>query len=602
MRIALKCILIFLVNVDILAQDAFIADSLTSILSSMPSRDSIAFEIHHQLGFYHPDAKKALYHSLEALKIADGLGSPVLQARSHASIGLGHRLLGNKVRGFESSFVALQLFDSLNLSKQQAALLLQIGTNYTADHYYDKAIQYFKQSQQLFIQLNDKYRLALVNINMGEAFRSSNILDSAEVSFSRALKLNEVENRPVIEAYSLGNLGMTHHAQGKLDEAMTELVRSIEILNELGDPASVVIYEAEIGQILIKQGQQKEGFQKIEDAFELAKSENLKEQIRDISKILVGLYSENKLYSQAFFYQQQFQVYQDSLVNAENIRSIEQTKARYDLDKQASESTAILKQKEMEVLYTTAAAVLLLLVVGLVYYAYRGKKKANLELNRKNEIIHRQVEEKELLHKEIHHRVKNNLQLIGSIMGLQSQTAEDQQVSDAMSTGKSRVEAMTIIHQNLYAQKHVTHINIREYLEKLVDNLESTYEDHIQSVTLEALDVNITADDSIPIGLIVNEAVCNAVKYKGQQELVLQIIFSLTDKGHVLSISDNGPGFVNGESKGTGFGTKLINTLARQLRADLNIESTASGTSVTLILKDLLIIMEGPHLEEKELA
>lgn len=562
------------------------ADSLLQLLRDPALNDILAFEIHRKLGFNHPNPSSALTHSLEALRIANKTKDKLNKLRALEVLGLGHRLLGNKSESYLISFQALSLADSLKLPKKQAALHSQIASNFVNDEIYQEAILSFKRSLDLFTDLDDQMRSATVWVNMGEAYRLANILDSAALAFEEALEINQMLNSPVIEAYSLGNLGMTHHAQGKLDEALPELAKAVEMLNELGDPASVVIYEAEIGQVLIKQGQEEEGVNKIVSSFELAKSENLKEQIKELSGMLTKLYSERSAFDQAYFYQQQYQIYQDSLVNPASIREIEQAKSDYEMNKQQQEADVILAATQKKIAYVFFVVVLLALLVGTTYYAYIGKKKANYHLSLKNKVIGAQILEKELLHKEMHHRVKNNLQLISSIMGLHADEVQDKKVSNAIAEGKSRMEAMTLIHQKLYGKEEASFIEIGSYLDNLIDNLKSTYSGQIADIKLDALALNVEADDSIPIGLIVNEAVCNAAKYGKDGSVLVEVSLKNTGASYELKISDNGPGFPEKEMK-PGFGTMLISTLAKQLRAKLEVINLSPGTAIVLNFENL---------------
>lgn len=580
------CLLLCFFSYTAYCQNQSIADSLERVLSQNLLHDSIRFQVHRDLGHYHPIPTKAVEHSERALEIALKMKDLKKQAVAFELIGLGERLVGNKVRSYEAIFKALEIADSLDLKRNQGSLMLSIAANMVLDNRVNESYRYFRESQRLFNELGDDYRLATVLVNLGEAFRLNSELDSSNKYFSMALRVNENLGNEVIQAYSLGNLGMTHHAQGKLEEALPELEQAVEMLNELGDPASVVIYDAEIGQILIKQGQEEEGIKKIVTSFELAKSENLKEQIKELSSMLTQLYSERGVFDQAYFYQRQFQIYQDSLVNPASIREIEQAKSEYEMNKQQRAADEQLAATRRKILYVVIVAFLLILLVAAVYYAYIGKKKANTELSQKNQVIGAQIQEKELLHKEMHHRVKNNLQLISSIMGLHAQDVHDQKVSNAISEGKTRMEAMTLIHQKLYGKEESTFVELKSYLENLTDNLKTTYSGQIEDITLDAPELNIEADDSIPIGLIVNEAVCNAAKYGAGDQVLVQVSLKPAGQGYELSISDNGPGFPEKELK-PGFGTMLISTLAKQLRADLRIVNLSPGTSLILLLKNL---------------
>ena len=572
------------------------ADSLLQLLNEGVYSDSLTFEIEYRLAFYHPIPVNSMKHAKRAVEISKDMQNDLNQARALEAIGRSNRLLGNNPESFLATYEALQIYERLGLMSRKASLLSQIASNHVIDENFDEAIDNFRRSKNPFELLSDDYRLATTLVNLGETYRLSGKLDSAEYSFRNALELNKSLDHDVIEAYSLGNLGMTHHAQGDLSIALTELNRSVEILSELGDPASLVIYDAEIGQIQIKQGFKSDGFERIERAFLLAKSEHLKEQVRDLSKTLSELYVLDSKFEEAFSYQREFKIYSDSLVNAGNIRLIEQTKAKYEMDKQMVRSDSLLKQRQTEIRYTVLTIALLILIICVVFYAYQNKRRLNLELNTKNRIIKAQVAERELLHREMHHRVKNNLQLISSIMGLHAQEAEDQNVSIAISEGKSRMGAMSLIHQKLYGKEEVSYINLKSYLEGLIDNLRFTFSGQVEKIDFNSPELKVSADDSIPIGLIVNEAICNAVKHSQKNDLLIHISLKSTENGYFsLIIEDNGIENDNHEIS-AGFGTMLISTLAKQLNAKLEIINSASGTAIRLHFLKFRLASSNPIL------
>lgn len=570
-----------MLSYDSKSQNSSIANDLLRQLEEKDLPDSVLFEINNKLGFFHPSPISMLKYGLEAFEIATRMKSPLRLARSLEVTSQAYRLCGEVGKSYRDSYKALDLFDSLGMQNKRAGILLQIAANHVEDENYEEAIVYYRESELSYDLLGDKLRAAYANINMSEAFRLTGDLDTAVQCLSKALFLNREISDSVVRAYSLGNLGMIHSVQSKLGDAIEELAEAVKILEVLGDPASVVIYDAEIGQLLIKQGKEEEGISKIVTSFELAKSENLKEQIKELSKMLTILYSERAQFDQAYFYQQQYQAYQDSLVNPASIREIEQAKSDYEKNQLKQESALELAASRRKIGYIILVVILLALLVAVVYYAYVGKKKTNYQLSLKNRVIGAQILEKELLHKEMHHRVKNNLQLISSIMGLHANEAKDQNVSNAISEGKSRMEAMTLIHQKLYGKEEASFIELKSYLDNLIGNLKSTYSGQIADIKLEALALNVEADDSIPIGLIVNEAVCNAAKYGKDSNVLVEVSLRNLGTSYELRISDNGPGFPEKAVK-PGFGTMLISTLAKQLRAKLEVVNLSPGTAIVL--------------------
>jgi two-component system, sensor histidine kinase PdtaS len=583
--------LCLLVTHNAICQNKKLADSLVNYLETHDIlNDSLLFEVNQRLAFNHPNAAWALRYANDAHTIARRMNNPLNRGRSLEMIGVNNRLLGNTEAAFRASYAALRLYDSLNSFKRRASLHLQIGEHLMEDGDYNTAIGHMKKSISMFDSLHDSFRKARALINLGETYRLSKNVKEAITSFREALRLNDSLADNTIEAFALGNLGLAYKQQGDAQTAMKNLDRSVELLTALGDTQSICIYSAEAGSLLIDHGQISLGEKRLTGALHLARTGNLKKEIRDINKLLSDHYAKTKQFARAFSYQREFQIYQDSLVNADNIRKTQQIMSNYEIEKKSLEldnlsmryqlAEATVAQKKKELWYSIIVIALLGIAVVFVHRNYMNKRRANILLNEKNSMITMQIEQKELLHKEIYHRVKNNLQLISSIMSLQSQDSNNEQVSTAIAAGRSRVDALTIIHQNLFNEEHQMRINLRDYLGKLTENLKFTYHDQIDSLDLHSYNSEVNADDAIPIGLIVNEAICNAVKYKQDHRPKITVELQKTPNGNNLVIKDNGPGFTKDNTPG--FGTKLITTLARQLKATLNISNDTSGTTILL--------------------
>ena len=221
---------------------------------------------------------------------------------------------------------------------------------------------------------------------------------------------------------------------------------------------------------------------------------------------------------------------------------------------------------------------LVLLIIIFIQFV-RQKRTSN--------IIRHQALDMNILMKELHHRVKNNLQIISSLMSLQSFRIKDPKASQAIRDSQQRIEAMSLIHQKLYTNQNITEINIKEFITDLVDNLKNTYCDdyvHIQ-LNLKVENETLNVDKAIPLSLIINELVSNASKhaFKKNTNPLLTIDLTLANNIIELVVADNGEG-INIEdwnSKEDSFGKELIKTFVKQLKGFLHVE-VLNGTQFTL--------------------
>ena len=198
--------------------------------------------------------------------------------------------------------------------------------------------------------------------------------------------------------------------------------------------------------------------------------------------------------------------------------------------------------------------------------------------------------ENELLLKEIHHRVKNNLEIVSSLLELQSAQIDDPSVQAAMLSSQNRVHSMGIIHQKLYQGAHLAAIEMRDYFINLSENiLDSFNTDGKIKVECNMPELILDIDTAISIGLITNELLTNSLKYAFEGRDSGTIKISLNDENTegslLLKIADDGVGKKENEAaKGTGFGTQLIHLLTRQLDGQLSYEID-NGTTVNLYFK-----------------
>ncbi|MGK7921815.1 MAG: PAS domain-containing protein [Trichodesmium sp.] len=207
--------------------------------------------------------------------------------------------------------------------------------------------------------------------------------------------------------------------------------------------------------------------------------------------------------------------------------------------------------------------------------------------------IQKSLAEKEILLKEIHHRVKNNLHIISNLLDLQSDYIEDQNIQELFADSQNRIQTMALIHEQLYQSKDLGQINFREYLHTLMDNLLSSYyvgENMIQPIiNVEPITLNL--ETAIPCGLLINELVTNSLKYafpNGESgEICVELYQDKQQKIH-LTIKDNGIGIDQDFDwqNSSSLGLKLVQILSKQLKAEIKFDCT-QGTVVNLIFLPL---------------
>ncbi len=215
------------------------------------------------------------------------------------------------------------------------------------------------------------------------------------------------------------------------------------------------------------------------------------------------------------------------------------------------------------------------------------------ERKKSEESIRNSLREKETLLKEIHHRVKNNLQIISSLLQLQTNKLSDPFITDILKDLRTRVIAMTIIHKQFYQSEFLSRIDIKNYAEQLTQQLFYIYGINQDSISFSVISDKIELDmeTALPCGLIINEIISNSIKhaFKGiiKPEIILDFKKTEDDR-YVLNIKDNGIGFNNAVNfkNAESMGLQLINTLVNQLDGQIRLNSE-NGTEYTLTFSSL---------------
>lgn len=255
------------------------------------------------------------------------------------------------------------------------------------------------------------------------------------------------------------------------------------------------------------------------------------------------------------------------------------------------QQNSLRSERNMSLLLLTAVTAMLVLG-GIIFYLYRKQR-------RKNAIILKQSDDMQVLMKEIHHRVKNNLQVISSLLDLQALSIKHDQAAEAVKEGRNRVQSMALIHQNLYNEGNIKGIRVKNYIDTLAQGLFQSYNIKQRSVqlTTDIDDLNLDVDTVIPIGLILNELITNSLKHAFHNKEKGEISVMLKKEGGdlLLKVKDNGEGFPP-DSPGTSFGMKLIKAFAQKLKARLSIYND-SGACVEMHISRYKIAEQSPVSE-----
>jgi len=336
----------------------------------------------------------------------------------------------------------------------------------------------------------------------------------------------------------------------------------------------------------------------------IATIDSLTEKIRDPQRAREDYYLKFRLdtaqgrYKSATDNLLKYQALNDSLFNETANRQIKQLEVEYETEKNKSEITLLNQKNQLQQNhidreklirnFTLGGIALMCIIMGLLYRQYRDKQQSNEVILHKNEQLQHFSNEKEWLVKEIHHRVKNNFHIVASLLEIQSSYLKNKEALSAIKESQHRIHSMSIIHQKLYQSDTLSTIHMPEYIYELVEYLRESYaiRDKVGfSMQIENIELNHAS--AITLGLILNEAITNSIKYAFAATKDGKISISLShisDSQLLLSIVDNGRGLpTDFESKiGASMGMELLQGLTDDLGGSLSIE-TNGGTRIKVI-------------------
>jgi len=338
-------------------------------------------------------------------------------------------------------------------------------------------------------------------------------------------------------------------------------------------------------------------------------------QVQDRKAIELMLFQTDSAlgnYRSAMDHYRRYSALNDSTFNIEKIKQFQELQVRYEskeqqqsiqlLESQAREEKIQLREANNQRNITLAGIALALVIAVLAYRSYRVKQKnlARLEdqqhqIYRQNLTLHQLLGEKDqlltdkdLLMKEVHHRIKNNLQLIVSLLDSQSLYLNNAAAQAALQDTQNRIKAISLLHQKLYGSATATRVKISSYILEIINNLNESFDtgDNLIAFTYSVAPLSLDVSEALPIGVILNEAVTNSIKHAFPDKRKGEINVSLheTETGAVrLRIKDNGIGLPENfdYDQRDSMGLTLIRGLSQQLNGHFSIESM-DGVIVTV--------------------
>lgn len=398
--------------------------------------------------------------------------------------------------------------------------------------------------------------------NLANAFKyEGKYLDSAEYYYRLDLEQELGYKKPLLRALAnkQGNLGRLYILQRRYKEAFPLLISSLNNYSSIQHPDTtnslVSLVELELGRQNIRQAENfllraESGINSFTDEEILESFYNVKRDVAALTDDAEGYrFYLNKADSLS---RKKFQEDRLKLVTLDN--ELEQSKLR---QANAEQQAVALRRRNANILMGVG----LVFLAGLVYYFFYVSRKMQA-LSARNELLVR----------EQNHRVKNNLQMINSLLSLQAGRLKDEQSKDVLKRSQTRIQAISLLNRSLYEQQDISHVNLKDYIEELThDVINSVTDQEVDStVIIDTIEINI--DKATSLGLIINELVVNSIKHAFNNQPGFDLSLKYGEKGLLLHYKDHNEDFVLAEYKGSrSFGKRLIELQSRQLKGELEI-------------------------------
>jgi two-component sensor histidine kinase len=440
---------------------------------------------------------------------------------------------------------------------------------------------------------------------MGATYNKLGMPQQALTAHQQSLEYFKKNNNVVGLGIAYNNIGGAYYNLKDYNKAIENYSKSLEVKRKLNDKRGTAVSLSNMCEAYLMVNDLAKAKRFGHESLAIAEEIKSLEQVKVASELLSKIYERSRDFGKALEFERKMSQAKDSLFSADKTAQISKMRAIYETEKAEQATTLARLEADIQIARSQqernmfiAVVSFLIVVAGMIFYLYRQKQKSNQLLSEKNVLIEKSLHERETLLKEIHHRVKNNLQIISSLLSLQSKSLQDTGAQGAISESRNRVKSMSLIHEQLYQENTISGVDMKDYVERLVKSLIQSYGVDTERVQVEidADQLLLDVDSAIPLGLIMNELVSNSMKYAFPQQRSGSISVSLHEAGSNelhLAVRDDGVGIDPSQQREDSFGLSMVRSLMRKLKADMNV-SNGKGTSVELIIRDFRKVTFAP--------
>ncbi|WP_167286076.1 tetratricopeptide repeat-containing sensor histidine kinase [Paraflavitalea devenefica] len=585
-----------------MAQDRAIRqDSLRKKLSTLPN-DTAKVNLLNKLAASYLQINQDSITSIaqrakalaEQIKYEKGIADATLY------IAIVKRQRGNYIAALDEFLSSIKIYEQLKATSSQAGGYLHIaqvykdmsGSNLTLK-YLEKGIDYSQLAYQLYHSKPDTAGMVdalssqgIIYRDMGKMPGREHYYDTAYRVYTQALQLIRSGKGTQHTGKLYNNISQVYLEHKKdYTKALDYLFQAVAFNKSHHNFSSLSFNYGNISNVYVKLNNPTQALLYARKMEETALQLHWPERLVNAYRQLHTSFQASRQYDSALHYYVLADKLDDSLNNVAKTNEVVDLQTKYETAKKESQIQTLRiessdKNKRITVLVIGVIVFAALAVCMIWLYRRVKKQRQQIALQSKN---------LETMMKELHHRVKNNLQIVSSLLSLQTYKVQDAGAVSVLRESQQRVQAMSFIHQRLYKKDELTSVNMKEYFTDLAESLLASYgfdRDHFDlqiRIDREMMDI----DKALPIGLIINEMITNSLKYAYRDIQHPSLLISLTEdtSNMVFLIRDNGIG-INEETwkqKSNSFGKQLIGALCKQMRAKQTLVIDG-GTAFTITI------------------
>jgi two-component sensor histidine kinase len=505
--------------------------------------------------------------------------------------GLDHYYKSEYDLASEKYFEALELAEHNNFRLHKGILCNNLGSLYFDMKQYKKAQAFYDSAYVIMTEKHNVKWLSKITGNYAGVYFMQGDMDGAIALLEESIDYGLEAASFVSVAGAYGNLAMVLTQLNRKEEALAIFDKGLTMLDSVGDKRGVCIVKQKLGALLADMNENEKAAAVLYSTLALAHEIKHHESVMNSHLTLANYFEKTGQKDSSLAHLKLHIQWKDSVYDEKSFETISELEQKYQSAKKEANIERLENEKQQEIAKTEAKELenwilwlgigISLITLGFILIQLINKRKSNQLLSEKNSIIEDSLAEKEVLMREVHHRVKNNFQLVSGVLMISASKADNEKAKQALLEVRSRIQSMATTHQKLYQSDTLSEIQLKPFLNDLIDEVEMSYGEENVTLAVEIDETVVSVDRAITIGLVVTEAMINAYKYAFKQGGNLSIRATQTD-ALTLSIKDDGPGFDTAAMTDS-FGVLMVKNLIQKAQGTV-AWTISNGTEVLINL------------------